>query len=58
MAVFAAASESFSKRNINCTIDESLKRFEPIMKAAKENDVKVRGYISCTLGCPYEVKIL
>ncbi|WP_435276521.1 hydroxymethylglutaryl-CoA lyase [Psychrobium sp. nBUS_13] len=54
VAVFGAASESFSQKNINCTIDESLERFEPVMEMAKEHNIKVRGYVSCVLGCPYE----
>ncbi len=54
VAVFAAASESFSRKNINCTIAESLVRFEPLMAAAKKAEVNVRGYVSCALGCPYE----
>ncbi len=54
VAVFAAASESFSKKNINCSIDESLKRFEAVALAAQASGVRVRGYISCVLGCPYE----
>ena len=54
VAVFAAASEAFSQRNINCSISESLKRFEPIMDAARNHGVRVRGYVSCVLGCPYE----
>ena len=54
VAIFGAASESFSKKNINCTIAESLERFEPVMQAAADNDVRVRGYVSCVLGCPYE----
>ena len=54
VAVFAAASEAFSQRNINCSISESLQRFEPIMQAAREQGVTVRGYVSCVLGCPYE----
>ena len=57
VAVFGAASESFSKRNINCTIAESLKRFEPVTEAARRAGVKVRGYVSCVLGCPYEGEI-
>ncbi len=57
IAVFGAASESFSQKNINCSISESLRRFEPIMVAAKENNVRVRGYVSCILGCPYEGEI-
>ncbi|NML28577.1 hydroxymethylglutaryl-CoA lyase [Zoogloea dura] len=54
VAVFAAASESFSRKNINCTIAESLARFEPVMDAAKTAGIRVRGYVSCVLGCPYE----
>ncbi|WP_342655567.1 hydroxymethylglutaryl-CoA lyase [Pseudomonas sp. F3-2] len=54
VAVFAAASESFSQRNINCSISESLDRFLPIMEAAHLHGVQVRGYVSCVLGCPYE----
>ncbi|WP_330211971.1 hydroxymethylglutaryl-CoA lyase [Pseudomonas sp. Z18(2022)] len=54
VAVFAAASESFSQRNINCSIAESLSRFVPIMDAARLHGVRVRGYVSCALGCPYE----
>lgn len=54
IAIFGAASESFSQKNINCSIEESLERFAPIMAAAKEANIKVRGYVSCVLGCPYE----
>lgn len=54
VAIFGAASESFSQKNINCSIEESLERFEPIMAAAKNANIKVRGYVSCVLGCPYE----
>lgn len=57
VAVFAAASEAFSQRNINCSISDSLKRFEPIMDAARSQGVRVRGYVSCVLGCPYEGRI-
>ncbi|WP_286915004.1 hydroxymethylglutaryl-CoA lyase [Pseudomonas sp. UBA6315] len=57
VAVFAAASEAFSQRNINCSISESLNRFEPIMAAARSHGVRVRGYVSCVLGCPYEGKV-
>jgi len=53
VAIFAAASESFSQKNINCSIAESLQRFEMVMQAAKDNKIPVRGYISCVLGCPY-----
>ncbi|MBF8692843.1 hydroxymethylglutaryl-CoA lyase [Pseudomonas fulva] len=54
VAVFAAASEAFSQRNINCSISQSLSRFEPIIEAARAQGVRVRGYVSCVLGCPYE----
>ncbi|AZP71621.1 hydroxymethylglutaryl-CoA lyase [Pseudomonas poae] len=57
VAVFAAASEAFSQRNINCSIGESLERFAPIMAAAKRHGISVRGYVSCVLGCPYEGEI-
>ncbi|MET1253903.1 hydroxymethylglutaryl-CoA lyase [Aliikangiella maris] len=57
VAIFAAASESFSQKNINCSIDESLARFQPVLSAAKQNNIPVRGYISCVLGCPYEGEI-
>ncbi|QQE85957.1 hydroxymethylglutaryl-CoA lyase [Pseudomonas putida] len=57
VAVFAAASEAFSQRNINCSISESLNRFEPIMQAARSHGVRVRGYVSCVLGCPYEGRV-
>jgi hydroxymethylglutaryl-CoA lyase len=57
VAVFAAASESFSQKNINCSIAQSLKRFEPVMEAAKQHGIRVRGYVSCALGCPYEGEI-
>lgn len=57
VAVFAAASESFSQRNINCSISDSLKRFEPIMAAAAEAGLRVRGYVSCVLSCPYEGEV-
>jgi hypothetical protein len=55
VAIFAAASESFSQRNINCSISESLKRFQEVVTAAKEANVAVRGYVSCAVGCPYQV---
>ncbi|WP_122448208.1 hydroxymethylglutaryl-CoA lyase [Pseudomonas viridiflava] len=54
VAVFAAATEGFSQRNLNCSISESLERFAPIMAAARLHGVRVRGYVSCVLGCPYE----
>ncbi len=54
VAVFTAASETFSQNNVNCSIDESLKRFHPVLEAAKAAGIVVRGYVSCVLGCPYE----
>ena len=54
IAVFAAASETFSQRNINCGIQESLGRFAPVVAQAKRQGLRVRGYVSCVLGCPYE----
>lgn len=54
VAIFAAASESFSRKNINCSIAESLKRFEPVVSAASALEIPVRGYVSCVVGCPYE----
>ncbi len=54
VAVFGAASESFSQKNINCSIAESLERFRPVIDAAKADGVRVRGYVSCVSGCPYE----
>jgi hydroxymethylglutaryl-CoA lyase len=57
VAVFAAASEAFSQKNINCSIAESIERFEPVFEAARRHGVKVRGYVSCVVGCPYEGEI-
>jgi len=54
VAIFAAASESFSRRNINCSIAESIERFAPVAEAARRDGVKVRGYVSCVIDCPYE----
>jgi isopropylmalate/homocitrate/citramalate synthase len=54
IAVFGAASETFSQRNINCGVQESLGRFAPVIAEAKRNGIRVRGYVSCVLGCPYE----
>ena len=54
VAIFGAASESFSQKNINCSISESLQRFEAVMSAAADHNIPVRGYVSCVLGCPYE----
>lgn len=57
VAVFAAASETFSQKNINCSIAESLERFEPIMQAARPLNIAVRGYVSCVAGCPYQGEV-
>ncbi len=57
IAIFGAASEAFSKKNINCSIAESLERFRPVAAAARETGIRVRGYISCVLGCPYEGEV-
>ncbi|MDK2125795.1 hydroxymethylglutaryl-CoA lyase [Parachitinimonas caeni] len=57
IAVFAAASEAFSQKNINCSIEESLQRFEPIFAAARAEGVAVRGYVSCVMGCPYQGEV-
>jgi hydroxymethylglutaryl-CoA lyase len=57
IVVFGAASEAFSQRNINCGIDESIERFRPVVAAAREAGVKVRGAISCALGCPYQGEV-
>jgi hydroxymethylglutaryl-CoA lyase len=57
VAVFVAASETFSRKNINCSIADSLERARPVLAAAKADRVRVRGYISCVLGCPYEGEI-
>ncbi len=54
IAIFGAASETFSRKNINCSIAESLERFAPVAAAARAKGVRVRGYISCVVGCPYE----
>jgi len=57
IVVFAAASEAFSQRNINCSIEESIERFRPVVEAAKAKNIYVRGAISCTVGCPFEGEI-
>ena len=54
IAVFGAASEAFTKKNINATIEQSLAKFDAVMTIAKANDIRVRGYVSCVMGCPYE----
>jgi hydroxymethylglutaryl-CoA lyase len=57
VAVFGAASEAFSLKNINCSIAESLRRFEEVMRAARHAGIPVRGYVSCALGCPYQGEV-
>ncbi|XP_037357332.1 hydroxymethylglutaryl-CoA lyase, mitochondrial isoform X1 [Talpa occidentalis] len=57
VAIFGAASELFTKKNINCSVNESLQRFDEVLKAARAAGIPVRGYVSCVLGCPYEGKI-
>jgi len=57
VAVFAAASESFSRRNINCSVAESLQRFLPVVERARQAQARVRGYVSCVAGCPYEGEV-
>jgi hydroxymethylglutaryl-CoA lyase len=57
VSVFAAASEGFSRANINCSISESIERFKPVAARAKADGVKVRGYVSCVLGCPFDGEI-
>lgn len=57
VAIFGAASEAFSKRNINCSIAESLERFEPIALESRKFNIRMRGYVSCVLGCPYQGEI-
>jgi hydroxymethylglutaryl-CoA lyase len=54
IAVFASASEGFSRANINCSIAESIDRFKPVLARAKDDGIRVRGYVSCVLGCPYD----
>jgi hydroxymethylglutaryl-CoA lyase len=57
IVVFGAASEAFSQKNINCSIDESIARFEPVAAAAREHGIRVRGAISCAVGCPYQGEV-
>ena len=54
IAVFSAASEEFTQKNTNCSIEESINRFRPVLEEAQKNNIPVRGYISCVLGCPYQ----
>lgn len=57
VAVFASASEGFSQKNINCSVADSLIRFQPVMDAAREHKMAVRGYVSCVVGCPYDGEV-
>ena len=57
IAVFTAASEGFTKKNTNCTIAESFERFSEVIKMAQDNQIKIRGYVSCVMGCPYDGEI-
>lgn len=57
VAIFGAASEAFSQKNINCSISESLERFAPVIAAAQASNIQVRGYVSCVLGCPYQGEV-
>src|SRR6202000_408403 len=57
IAVFAAASEGFSRANINCSVAESIERFKPVVARARADGIRVRGYISCVLGCPYDGEV-
>src|SRR5262245_58952503 len=57
IAVFTAASESFCRKNTNCSIDESFERFAPVLEAARQHGVRVRGYVSTVVGCPYEGEV-
>ena len=57
IAVFASASEGFSRANINCSVAESIERFKPVIARAKADGIKVRGYVSCVLGCPFDGEV-
>lgn len=57
IAVFASASEGFSRANINCSVAESIERFRPVIERAKADGIRVRGYVSCVLGCPYDGEV-
>ena len=57
IAVFASATEGFSQKNLNCSIEESLKRFEPVIRLAKQKDIRVRGYVSMVMGCPFQGEV-
>lgn len=57
VAVFTAASEQFCRKNTNCSIEDSLKRIQDVVQCAMEKDIAVRGYVSCVVGCPYQVHL-
>jgi hydroxymethylglutaryl-CoA lyase len=57
IAIFAAATEAFTQKNINCSIEQSSKRYRQVVQKAQAENIKIRGYISCVLGCPYEGKV-
>ena len=57
IAIFASASEAFSQKNLNCSIDESFERFLPVIEAAKAQNIRIRGYVSCVLGCPWQGEV-
>src|SRR6202035_3955752 len=57
IGVFASASEGFSRANINCSVAESIERFKPVIAHARADGIKVRGYISCVLGCPFDGEV-
>jgi hydroxymethylglutaryl-CoA lyase len=57
IAIFAAASEAFTQKNINCSIEQSIERYQQVVQKAQAENIKIRGYISCVLGCPYEGKV-
>src|SRR5690606_1237376 len=57
LAIFTAASEAFNQKNINCSIAESLERFQPVVEAAHAKNMAIRGYVSCVLGCPYQGEV-
>lgn len=56
VAIFTAASEAFNRKNLNCSVDDSLRKFDDVVAAAKREGVAVRGYVSCVVGCPYQVR--
>lgn len=57
IAIFASATEGFSQKNLNCSVEESLQRFIPVMNLAKERNLRVRGYVSMVMGCPFDGEV-